>query len=195
MATATVKNDKIIISRARLAFADAIFEPKAFEGEGEKMFSCTLLLDRENPAGLQKVIQAEEDRVAKAKWGAKAESIMAEIRANNRGALKAGELKASYDGFPGNDFISVNNKTRPTIVDRDGTQLTAQDGKPYSGSYVLAHITLWAQDNKFGKRINANFTGLQFVADGDAFGSGPPPSSADEFENLGVGEEEANPFD
>ena len=192
MATATVKGDKIIISKARLAFADAIFQPKAFEGEGDKQFSCTLLLDRENPKGLQDVIRAEEDRVAKAKWGAKADSIMAEIRANNRGALKPGELKTSYDGFPGSDFISLNNKVRPTIVDKNGSPLTEGDGRPYSGCYVLAHITLWAQDNRFGKRINANFTGLQFVGDGDAFGAGPPPSSVEEFENLGVGDEDDN---
>jgi hypothetical protein len=148
------------------------------------MYSATLLLDRSNMNGLQKVIAAEEDRVAQAKWGAKAGAIMTEIRANNRAALKPGELKASYDGFPGNDFISANNEVRPTVVDKTGAPLTERDGKVYAGCYVLAHIVLWAQDNKWGKRINANITGVQFVGEGDSFGAGPPPSQPDEFEPL-----------
>lgn len=191
MATATLKNGKIVISKARLAFPE-LFVAKAFQGEGKAQYSATLLLDRSNPDGLQKVIEAEELRVAKEKWGAKAEGILAEIRANNRGALKKGELKASYDGFPGNDFIACNNETRPTVVDRRGQPVTAADGTVYAGCYVLAHITLWAQDNQWGKRINANITGVQFVEDGDAFGGGAAPSSTEEFADLGAGEEAAD---
>lgn len=195
MATAIVKGDKIIISEARLAFADALFEAKGFTDPktgktSDPQHSVTLLIDRSNPQ-VRQTIEAEEERVAKEKWGAKAPAILAEIRANNRGAIKAGELKASYDGFPGNDFVSANNKTRPTIVNRDGSQLAMSDGVIYSGCYALAHITLWAQDNAFGKRINANITGVQFLRDGDAFGGGAAPSSTDDFENLSAGEEPA----
>lgn len=193
--TATIKGDKIILSDVRLAFADALFEAKGFTDPrtgktGDPQFSSTFLLDRSDP-GVRKLIMAEEDRVAKEKWGAKAEAIMAEIRANNRGALKNGELKASYDGFPGNDFIAANNKTRPTIVNRDGSQLAMTDGVVYSGCYVLAHIVLWAQDNAFGKRINANVTGVQFMRDGDSFGGGAAPSATDDFAPLDAGVEDA----
>ena len=192
MATATVKGDKIIVSEARLAFPD-LFEARGFTDPktgktGDPQFSATLLVDRSDPS-FRKVIEAEEERVAKEKWDTKSEAILSEIRANNRGAIKKGELKASYDGFPGNDFIACNNKTRPTVVHRNGSPLTHADGVVYAGCYVLAHITLWAQDNAFGKRINANITGVQFLRDGDAFGGGAAPSSTEEFEDLGAGEE------
>jgi hypothetical protein len=196
--TASVKDGKIIIREARLAFSDSLFEAKAFTDpktgqQGAVQHSATFILDRSSP-DTRKVIEAEEERIAKEKWGAKAESILAEIRANNRGAIKKGELKASYDGFPGNDFIAANNKTRPTIVDRDGSQLAASDGRIYPGCYVLAHVTLWAQDNAYGKRINANVTGVQFMYDGDAFGGGAAPSSTEEFEPLDAGEDGFDPM-
>lgn len=190
MSTATIKGDKIILTDVRLAFPD-LFEAKAFVDpktgkQGEPQFAATFLIDRSNPE-TRKVIEAEEARVAKEKWGAKSEAILTEIRANNRGAIKNGELKASYDGFPGNDFIAANNKVRPMVVNRNGAPVAMSDGVVYAGCYGVGHVVLWAQDNAFGKRINANVTGFQFMRDGDSFGGGPPPSSADEFENLGEG--------
>ena len=48
--------------------------------------------------------------------------------------------------------------------------LTEDDNKLYPGCYVNVVITLWAQNNKFGKRINANLLAVQFVKDGNPFG-------------------------
>lgn len=194
MTNATFKPEtgKIIVDEARLAFSDSLFEAKAFTDpktgqQGAMQHAATFIIARGGNA--RKVIEAEEERVAKEKWGAKAPAILAEIRANNRGAIKNGELKASYDGFPGNDFVAANNKTRPTIVNRQGAQVSQTDGLIYAGCYVRPHITLWAQDNAYGKRINANVTGVQFVRDGDAFGGGAAPSAVDEFQDLGAGED------
>lgn len=188
--TAKLKGDKIILSDVRLAFP-ALFEASAFTDpktgkQGDPQFQATFLLDRSDPK-VRELVMAEEERVAKEKWGAKASAILAEIRENNRGAIKRGELKASYDGFPDHDFIACNNKVRPTVVDRAGNPVAMSDGLVYAGCYGVGHVVLWAQDNAFGKRINANVTGFQFMRDGDAFGGGPAASSADDFENLGEG--------
>ena len=40
----------------------------------------------------------------------------------------------------------------------------------YRLACARASIDLWAQDNKYGKRINASLTHVQFVKDGDQFG-------------------------
>lgn len=192
MADAKVNAQRIVIPRARLAFPD-LFVPKSVDG-GPLKYGATFLIAPDDPVIAK--IRAEEERVAKEKWGAKAETNLAVIRANNRGAIKPGELKAQYDGFPGNFFISANIDSRPTVVNRDGTPLTAQDGKVYAGCYVLAHVQLWAQDNKFGTRINAEVTGVQFLEDGDAFSGGAAPSSTEDFANLDAGEGgEINPLD
>ena len=61
--------------------------------------------------------------------------------------------------------------------------LTAADGRPYAGCYVIANVELWAQDNNYGKRINASLRGVQFLRDGDAF-SGGGAASEDEFDEV-----------
>jgi len=181
---ASVTGERIIIPEARLAFADAIFEKKSVNG-GEPQFGCTLIIPPTSPA--VKLVQDEEERLAKLHWKDKADAMLQMIRAANGQALKPGALKMKFDGFQGNYFISVNSKVRPTIVDRNGSPLTPSDGRPYSGCYVLGHISLWTQDNQWGQKINANLLGLQFLRDGDAFAGGPAPSAVDDFANLDAG--------
>ena len=91
-----------------------------------------------------------------------------------------GNLKSNYDGFTGNMYVSSRGQMKPTVINSDCTPLTAADGKPYSGCYVNAQVALWAQDNGYGKRINAQLRGVQFLRDGEAFGGGAV-ASADEF--------------
>lgn len=177
--------NKIIIPEARLAFPD-LFTPRSVDG-GPLMFGATFIVPPNSPA--LAAIAAEEDRVAKEKWGEKASQIVAMIRANNRGAVKPGILKAKFDGFEGNFFVSANSKTKPTVVDRQRVPIEPASGKIYAGCYVLGHIAIWAQDNKFGQRLNAEVTGVQFLRDGDAFSGGAAPSSVDEFGDLGAEEE------
>lgn len=177
----SITGERLIIPEARLAFTDAIWEKKSVEG-GEPQFGYTLIIPPSSPAIA--IIQAEEARLAGLHWKDKADAMLQMIRANNGQALKPGALKMKYDGFQGNFFISCNSKVRPTIVDRNGAPLTPSDGKPYSGCYVLAHLSLWTMDNKWGQKINANALGLQFLRDGDAFAGGPAPSAVDDFANL-----------
>jgi len=107
------------------------------------------------------------------------------IPAGLKTPLRDGGEKSHIDGY-GEDvmFINANNKARPEIRDRDGrTPLAEEDGRPYAGCYVHAILQLWAQDNKWGKRINASLLGIQFAGDGDAF-SGGAKADDDDFEDL-----------
>ncbi|WP_155814796.1 ssDNA-binding protein, partial [Serratia symbiotica] len=105
------------------------------------------------------------------------------LRSTLKICLHDGDEKAEYEGYPGNKFFSASNKARPRIVDRDNTILVQADGRPYAGCYVNAVIDIWAQDNKFGKRINASLGGVQFYQDGDAFAGGGI-ASEDDFGSL-----------
>ena len=53
---------------------------------------------------------------------------------------------------------------------------------------VNATVNVWAQDNKYGKRVNAQLLGVQFYADGDSFGGGAV-GSVDDFDDLAEGAE------
>ena len=72
------------------------------------------------------------------------------------------------------------------------TYTVEADGLPYSGCYVNASIELWAQDNNYGKRINASLRGVQFYRDGDAVAGGGGPASEDEFDDLAEGADADN---
>lgn len=174
---------KIKLSNVRLAFP-ALFEAKTVNGEGEPAFSASFLLDPNHPAVAE--LRAAFETIGKEKWGAKWATVKKEIEGKDRTALHDGDMKSSYAGFEGNLYVSSRSKTRPLVIDKDRSALAASDGKPYAGCYVNASIELWAQDNNYGKRINATLRGVQFAKDGDAFAGGAP-ADADEFDDIAEG--------
>lgn len=172
------------VNNVRGAFL-ALFEAKAFAGgEGGAAFSGSFIIAKDDPQ--IKKINLAIDAVAKEKWADKAPGVLKLLRGSDKTFLHDGDLKENYEGFPGNNFIAARNKSRPLVIDRNKTPLSEADGKPYSGCFVNAVLDIWAQDNKFGKRVNATLKGVQFVKDGDAF-SGASPASVDAFDDLSEG--------
>ncbi|MEY4402318.1 MAG: hypothetical protein RIR91_353 [Verrucomicrobiota bacterium] len=175
------------LNNVRLAFP-ALFQPKTVNGEGEPRHSAAFPIapGSDNAKALDAAIKA----VASAKWGAKAAAILGELEAKGRVAYKKSPLSKDgevYGGFEGCYTLNASNKARPTIVDRDRTPLVEADGRPYAGCYVVAIVELWAQDNSWGKRINATLKGVQFFADGEAFAGGVSASASD-FDDLSMDE-------
>lgn len=180
---------KVKVQAVRGAFLN-LFEPKTVGGEGEPRYSGAFVIEpgSANAKALREALAA----VAKDKWGAKADGILKDLKSKGRVCYREEPLSKDgevYDGFEDMHSLNASNKARPLVLDRDKSPLTAADGKPYSGSYMNASLELWAQDNQYGKRINATLKGVQFVRDGDAFGGGAP-ASPDDFDDLGVTEEE-----
>lgn len=165
----------------RLAFPN-LFTPKAVNGEGEPAYSASFIIEKDQKDVISALEKAIE-QVAKAKWGNKASTILAKLKAAEKVPLRDGDMKDSYDGFEGNYYVSARSKIKPRVVDRQAQLLNAEDGLPYAGCYVNGSVSLWAQDNNFGQRINATLRGVQFVRDGDAF-TGGRPAGEDEFEEI-----------
>lgn len=186
---------KLKLNNVRLAFP-VLFEAKTVNGEGKPAFSASFLMDPADPQvkALNQAIEqvakdkwgGKADAILKDKWGAKADAILKQMRAQDKVALHDGDLKSNYDGFPGNLYVSARSTTRPLVIDKDKSPLTEQDGKPYAGCFVNASVELWAQDNNYGKRINASLRGVQFFKDGDAFAGGGA-ASEDEFDDIAEG--------
>lgn len=176
---------KIKLENVRLAFPQ-LFEAKSVNGEGDPAFSATFIIPPEHP--VTQTLRDGFEVVGKDKWSGKWATVKKEIEAKDRTALHDGDTKAGYAGFEGNLFVSARNKSRPTVVDRDRSPLVSADGRPYSGCYVNALIELWAQDNAYGKRINASLRGVQFIRDGDAF-LGGGAASEDEFDAVDLADD------
>ena len=174
---------KVILQNVRLAFPH-LFEAKAVNEGEDKAFSASFIFDKKHSAN--KTVNDAVEAVALDKWEKESDKVLKTLRASDKVCLRSGDTKPDYDGFPGNMFISARNKARPLVLDRDKSQLSAADGRPYGGCYVNATVDVWAQSNKYGKRINATLTGVQFLKDGDAF-IGATPASVDDFEDLSLG--------
>jgi hypothetical protein len=176
---------RILVKNVRLAFPN-LFEPTTVAGEGKPRYSATLLIPADHPQIAE--IEAAQLAVANAKWGVKAAAIVKGLGKQDKLALHDGDTKSKYDGFPGNSFISAaaQENAAPTVIDRDRSPLSAKSGRPYPGCFVNASIELWAQDNNYGQRVNAQLRGVQFYADGDSFSAGRP-ADADEFEEVTEG--------
>lgn len=182
---------KVTLKKVRLAFP-ALFEAKAVgAGGADSSMYFKAAFPIEPDSKNHKLIEAAIADAVKEKWGAKGTKIREIIEGKGDSCFVEDGIRNKdgdvYDGFEG--MYSLNSgrkedKGRPTIVDRDGrTQLLPADGKPYAGCYVTALLDIWAQDNSWGRRINCELRGIQFVKDGDAFGGGAA-AGLDEFEEL-----------
>lgn len=175
---------KLKLTNVRASFMK-VWTAEAVKGSEKKTFGCAFLIDPKDPQ--LKTINAAIEQTAKDKWGAKADAILKQMRAADKLCLHNGDTKAQYEGYEGMLFISSNTPTRPLTLNRDKTPLTEEDGVLYSGCYVNASLELWAQDNDFGKRINAQLGGVQFVKDGDAFSAGGNAADEDDFDEISEG--------
>jgi hypothetical protein len=178
---------RILLRDVRLAFPN-LWKASAPKGGGEEAFSASFLMPKNHKQIAE--VKAAFKALAKDKWAAKADGFLKTLEATGKTCLHDGDTKSDYEGFEGNLYVSARSKIRPSVFDQQRQELTQADGKPYSGCYVNASIELWAQDNNFGKRINAQLRGVQFLRDGDAFAGGGSAADADEFDEIGVSEED-----
>lgn len=165
-----------------------VFEPRKNDDGTQGGYEATGIISPDDPQikEFEKLI----DAVAKEKWKDKAPAMLKTLRATDKTCVHNGDNKATLDGYAGNYYVKANAQTKPLVIDRDKTELTKVDGKPYSGCYVDMKVQVWAQDNKYGKRVNASLRYVQFRKDGDAFSSAPP-ATADEAPDISDEDEQA----
>ncbi len=171
---------KVQLKDVRLTFPQ-LFEAKTVNGQGEPKFSAAFLIPRDHPQLAE--VQTAIREAADTKWGPKAGDVLKQLKAADKLAVHDGDGKSNYEGYEGNLFVNASNKLRPLVIDGNRAPLTASDGKPYSGCYVNAILEFWAQDNQFGKRVNASLLGVQFIRDGERLAGGAV-AAADDFEAI-----------
>lgn len=164
---------KIKLTNVRLSFP-SLWKAEPFKPGDQPKFKATFLIEKGSEQ--HKQVEAAILEVLKLKVGAKAESVLKQIRNNpNKFCYQDGDTK-SYTGYEGMMALAAKNAMRPLVIDRDRSPLTEADGKPYAGCYVNASVEFFAYDNS-GVGVSASVQGVQFVKDGDRFAGG---SSADE---------------
>jgi hypothetical protein len=183
------KDDLIMLNNVRATFPH-YFVAKAVNEGDKPAFSGSFIMPKDHPdvAKLKEVLQ----RVAQAKWGDEASQILSGLVAGDKVCLHNGDAKSELEGYAGNLFVSSRSLARPLVLDADKSVLTEADGRPYSGCYVNVQLAIWAQQNKYGKRINAQLRGVQFFKDGEAF-SGGGAANPDAFAAVDSSADDAPP--
>jgi len=172
----------IKLANVRLSFPN-LFQTSTFGGDDTGKYDATFLLDKKIHKKEIDEIQEEIDALTTAKFKGKA-------LPEDKVCLKDGDA-TEREEQQGMMVIKASSKRRPTVVDNNNpkpTPLVEEDNRIYAGCYVNAIISLWAQNNAFGKRINASLEGVQYWRNGEPFG--PPAISADEFDAFGTSDEE-----
>jgi hypothetical protein len=188
---------RIMLKNVVLAFP-ALAEPQSF-GEGEPAYGAKFPI-RPN-SEQQKAIEAAVLAEATEAWKDKADSVLKMLEEDGKVAFtkkvyrskKTGE---AYQGFDGAHYLSTRNaKTQPTVFNQYGEELSGKgeiEAKAFSGAVVNASVEIWAQDNKWGRRINCSLRGVMLTGEGENFGGGSAPASADEFSGLAKAKADAD---
>lgn len=178
---------KIELIDVRLSFP-RLFKAKSFEEGQDPKYEATFLLDpskAEHAAHIKEIKQIAtlvcDEKWGREKWTANKHFFKGKCFGTEN------SLSEVYDGYADMFWVrtaKLAEDGRPMIVDAAGNPLTAEDGRPYGGCFVTGTLTLWCQDNKWGKRINANLRAIMFLHHGDPFSANVVPDAATEFSDM-----------
>lgn len=153
----------IMIEGARVSFPHLFTKPIINGDEGK--CGAVLMLDPEEHADVIDQIKKDGNALIK-------ENLKGARVPNDKWCLREGIDKGrpEYDGYM---VLSANNRGKPQVInDRgNGTITDEEECRIYAGCYVNVKVRLWAQNNKYGKRINAELVAIQFAGDGEALDS------------------------
>lgn len=168
---------KIVLNNVRLSY-EHIFKPTAFEEGGDPKYSATFIIPKDHP-GLPAVKRAffeagqesfATDFVKAGTWpkGYTCSLKDADVATDSMGEILA-EKNSAYKGCY---ILEANSSKRPVVINRNKSAVAEEDGIIYSGCYVNASLA--AAGYTFGKMkkgVKAYLNGVQFVKDGERFGS------------------------
>lgn len=182
----------VTLKNVRLSYPHLWKPQKDMKGDDGKIqkgkFGASLIIDPDTVDGKRnlRLLKEAKEAVMEAQWGSKKPSLPAsklptrkyEPPADEEGNVDEAAVDPAYVG---KYYVSARNPDRPQIVDnikdpenpKKWRRIPEGDNRVYGGCYVNAIVRLWAQDNEYGKRVNAALELVQFYKHGESFGSGP----------------------
>jgi len=180
---------------ARISFANGLWNASsAVEGSTPK-YNCDFIVTEDTevqmkdasgkwvPTTLAKAQEAvaldafKGDKAKAAAWFKKLDSRQRSVRKGDDNTGKDGEVR---DGYAGCDYVHATSKTRMPVYDAQVRPVASEADSPiYSGCYVVARVSLYANLKAGMQGLFASLQGTQFWRDGDAFGGGRAASTDD----------------
>ena len=117
-------------------------------------------------------------------WFDKLDSRQKSVRDGDKNTDKSGDVR---DGYEGNWYVHATSSTHMPVLRGDRTEVhTAEESPVYSGCYVNARVSLYANMKAGQQGMFASLQGTQFSKAGDSFGGGAK-ASADDFDDVAEG--------
>lgn len=165
VANCTLYEGHVLKIRGVRASYPHLAEAKAGDDGGTPSFSLTGLMPHGTHKEAALLIKEAIEALLKENKNAKV--------AKDKRCLRNGDDGDKEEAF-GHYTISAREQKRPKVRDSEGELLEKDEVADmfYGGCWVDMIIRLWYQDNKYGKRVNANLVSAKFVRDDEAFGEG-----------------------
>ena len=165
-------SQKVKLTNVRLAF------PNLFQPDQYGRYGATFILPHDSAS--YKAMKSALKAVAEA-------DLKGKMPSPSNLCLKDSTEKADYAGFEeGTSYVAASRKEgfKPNqIINRDKTPCESESVM-YPGCYVNAVVNVWAQDNNYGRKLNAELVGVQFFKDGERLGRGSTSIDEDDFDAL-----------
>jgi len=187
--TETRRAITLMLSNKRLGFVD-LAEPRSVNG-GKPSFGLRVIIDPKD--GDVKALNEAIAEIATHQWKDKAKTQIDMLTEKNRVAFLQKEYRSAssgdvHKGFEGMFSLgaSAPSDKQPSCFDEFGKEIAQVDirRKLYSGCYAHVKVELYPLLRDDGNRINAAVLGVMFAGDGESFGGGSGPATADDFSGF-----------
>lgn len=167
---------KVMLRNVRLSY-EHIFTPSSFDNSQDPKYSATFIIPKDH-ADIAMIKRAffeagQEDYPADFKAGSWPKGYTCGLKDADKDTDSTGNVLAEKNPAYKNCYIiEANSSRRPTTVGRRKEAIAEADGIIYSGCYVNASLGIASYEfGKVKKGVKAYLNGVQFVADGERFGS------------------------
>jgi hypothetical protein len=173
---------RVVLHGVRLAYADQLITPKAFEEGQQPKYGCTILLPPNHPGIVQ--VEAALEAAAAARWGRKEEWPRLLKGITRDPAVKD---VADYPKIGIEDagwcFIRASSLDPPGIVDNNVSALNPADLRRecYSGRWATVSVNAYAYDRHTGAGVSLGLGNIQLLKHDTRLGV-PRPKPGEEFE-------------
>ena len=166
---------KIMLRNVRLSY-EHIFKAVAFEDGQEPKFSATFIIPKDHPdlpAVKKAFFEAGQESFPSDFTSVWPRGFTCSLKDADKETNSMGEVLAEKnESYKGCYILEANSTRRPLTLDRRKAQVTEEDGIIYSGCYVNASLAAAGYTyGKVKKGVKAYLNGVQFVKDGERFGT------------------------
>lgn len=157
---------KVVTGKTRFSYL-TVFEPKAIDEGGEKKYSVSLIISKDDTATIDKINKA----VAAAMKAGLASKFGGKAPAKWRHPLRDGDEERPDDpAYENAYFMTASSKTQPGLVDKNLNKIIDQSDL-YSGCYGRASVNFYAYATAGNKGIACGLNHLQKLSEGEPLGS------------------------